>query len=283
MHIYSWAKKLLERELNVHMETQVLEINLISAQGLKTPSANLRRMQTYAVTWINPAAKLRTRVDSLGGENPTWNDKFLFRVSDEFISGDTSAVAVEIFAVGYIKDFLIGSVRFLLSTCLKKTTLRASASERSIGTPAFTALQIRRPSGRFQGVLNIAASVYYSSDYPILEKVSAVSFQDLMEKRESELRRLRRLSRGGSRRSQQSSGGESCDFSDGADSTTSSSSTASTALMEWNCVREMAGKMKAAKSDGGGLLCGLMMPRKIPLCPSDQNLDLWTDSFEENI
>ncbi|KAK6142717.1 hypothetical protein DH2020_023065 [Rehmannia glutinosa] len=201
------------------MEGLILEINLISAQGLKAPSANLRRMQTYAVTWISPDTKLRTRVDSLGGENPTWNDKFLFRVSNEFVYGDTSAVAVEIFAVGYIKDFLIGT--------------------------------IRRPSGRFQGALNISAAVYFSSHYAILEKVSAVSFRDLMEKNERESRRLRRLSRGGSRRSQQSSGGESCDLSDGADSTTSSSSTASTALKEWNCVREMAGKLKGHKSEGG--------------------------------
>ncbi|KAK6120581.1 hypothetical protein DH2020_045677 [Rehmannia glutinosa] len=264
------------------MEGLILEINLISAQGLKAPSANLRRMQTYAITWISPDTKLRTRVDSLGGENPTWNDKFLFRVSNEFVYGDTSAVSVEIFAVGYIKDFLIGTVRFLLSTCLKRATPLASASEGSVGTPACTAVQIRRPSGRFQGALNISAAVYFSSHYAILEKVSAVSFRDLMEKNERESRRLRRLSRGGSRRSQQSSGGESCDLSDGADSTTSSSSTASTALKEWNCVREMAGKLKGHKSEGGGLLCGLKMQRRIPFCPSDQNLEFWADSFEEN-
>lgn len=254
------------------MENQILEINLISAQGLKTPSSNLRKMQTYALTWVDPAAKLRTRVDSLGGDNPNWNDKFLFRVSDEFIARDTSAVSVEIFAVGYIKDFLIGTVRFLLST----TTCLARAAPD--GTPAFTAVQIRRPSGRFQGVLNIASAVYYSSDYPILEKVPAVSFRELMEKKERESRRLRRMSRGGSRHS---SGGESCDFSD-ADSTTSSSSSASTALKDWNCIREMAGKMKGAKSNGGGLLCGLVVARKIPSCSSDQNLDTWEDSFERS-
>ncbi|PIN05301.1 hypothetical protein CDL12_22161 [Handroanthus impetiginosus] len=239
------------------METQILEINLISAQGLKTPSSNSRRMQTYAVTWIDAAAKLRTRIDSVGGENPTWNDKFLFRVTDGFVSGDTSAVAVEIFAVGYIRDYLIGSVRFLLSTCLKRST--SLASERFSATPSCTAVQIRRPSGRFQGVLNIAAAVYYSSDYAILEKVSAVSLGDLMKKKEMVSRRLRRLSRGGSKRSQKSSGGDSCDFSDGADSTTSSSST-----------------------NGRGLLCGLVMQRNIPLCPSDQNLEFWADSCEEN-
>lgn len=262
------------------MENQILEINLISAQGLKAPPSNLRKMQTYALTWVNPAAKLRTRVDSLGGENPTWNDKFLFRVSDEFASGETSAVSVEIFAVGYIKDFLIGTVRFLLSTCLAPRGASAAA-ESPTATPAFTALQIRRPSGRFLGVLNIAAAVYYSSDYPILDRVSAVSFRELMERKARESRRQRRLSRSESRRSQQSSGGESCcDFSDADSTTSSSSSAASTALKEWNCVRELAGKVKGAKSNGGGLLCGLMVARKIPSCPSDQNLDTWADNSE---
>ncbi|EPS68074.1 hypothetical protein M569_06693, partial [Genlisea aurea] len=233
------------------MESRILEITLISAQGIKPPSGNLRRLQTYAVTWVNPATKLRTRVDSMGGENPTWNDKFLFRVCNDFISGDTSAVSVEIFAVGYIKDFLIGTVRFLLSSCFKRPgSVELSREEGTIGTPAFTAVQIRRPSGRFQGVLNIAAAVYQLLDYPIMEKETAVSFRDLMEKRETDAhRRNRRLSRGWSRRSQQSSGGESCDFSD-ADSTTSSSSTTSTALKELNCIRQMAGKIKTVKSDG---------------------------------
>ncbi|CAA0830657.1 Calcium-dependent lipid-binding (CaLB domain) family protein [Striga hermonthica] len=258
------------------MEPLILEINLISAQGLKPLSANLRRLQTYAVTWIHPEKKLRTRVDSLGGENPSWNDKFLFRVTEEFAYGDTSAVAVEIFAVGYIKDFLIGTVRFLLSTCLKRSAPHAGAHA---GTPAFTAVQIRRPSGRFQGVLNIAAAAYHSSQYPALEREAAVSFRDLVEKNE---RRLRRLSRGGSRRSQRSSGGESCDYSDGTDSTSSSSSAASTALKEWNCVRELAGNRKGQKSsDGGGLLCGLKMQRRMSFCPSDQNLAFWADSFHE--
>ncbi|KAL0464867.1 UNVERIFIED_CONTAM: hypothetical protein Slati_0374300 [Sesamum latifolium] len=222
---------------------QILEINLITAQGLKTPSANLRRMQTYAVIWVNPGKKLRTRLDSLGGEN------------------------------------LPGTTNSYSGTCLKRMIPIASAGGGSVGSSAFTAVQIRRPSGRFQGVLNIAAAVYASSEFPILGKVSAVSFNDLMDKKETQSRRQRRLSLGGSKWSQQSSERESCDLSDGGDSTTSSSSTASTALKEWNCVRELAGN-KGFKADGGGLLCGL---RKVPFCPSDQNLEFWGDSFEGNV
>ncbi|KAF3616049.1 putative F-box/kelch-repeat protein-like [Capsicum annuum] len=257
--------------------TQILEINLISAQSLKTPVTNLRRMQTYALLWIDPSTKLRSKIDNVGGENPTWNDKFLFRVSPEFISGETSGVSVEIYGVGYIKDFLIGTVRLLISNFLNGTS--------STATPAFTAVQIRRPSGRFHGVLNIAAS--FSADSSLLNGLSAVCFRDLMQEKENGGRwRRRRLSRIGSKRSEVSSSGEYCDFSDGTDSTTSSSSSSaamSTALKDWNCVRKvaaMAGK-KDVKSDGGGLLCGLMMQKKIQLRSLDQNSGFWEESFEK--
>ncbi|PSS26298.1 BON1-associated protein [Actinidia chinensis var. chinensis] len=241
-------------------ETHLLEINLISAQGLKTPSANLRRFQTYAIAWVDSSAKLRTRLDRLGGENPTWNEKFLFRVTSEFLAGETSAVSFEIYAVGYIKDPLVGTVRFLLSS---------AASRPGIGTPSFTAVQVRRPSGRFHGVLNIAATVLHGLDFASLGGFSAICIRDLMDETH---RRRRRHCRRGSEKSEQSSGYESCgdsvDLSDGADSTTSSSSTTSTVLKDWNSERGE----KYLKSDGKALLCGLMLQRKIHLRPSDQNL-----------
>lgn len=273
---------------------QILEINLISAQGLKTPSGSRRRMHTYALAWVDPTAKLRTRTDRVGAENPTWNDKFLFRVSSHFLACETSGVTVEIYAVGYIRDYLIGTVRFLLSSCLGKFPSSAAA----IGTPACTAVQIRRPSGRFHGVLNIAASVCSSScsDFEIFGCASAISFRDLVgaeleKEKEVDRRQRRRLSRIGSSSSVQSSGGESCDFdfssldlsSDGAESTTSSSSTASNALKEWNGARtEVAQKLKEMKNKGGGegLLCGLMLQRKVRCCQSDQNLRFWEESLE---
>lgn len=259
----------------MEMGTRILEINLISAQNLKTPTANLRRMQTYALAWIDSSTKLRTRLDSVGGENPTWNEKFLFRSSPEFIGGDTSGVSVEIYAVGCIKDFLVGTVRFLLSSCLSKNN--------GIGTPAFSAVHIRRPSGRCHGVLNVAATVYDGSEFEMLSGLNAISFRDLIGEGENNRRRARRLSRVGSKRSEQSSGGDSCDldsvdFSDGAESTTSSSSNASTVLKD--CNREMAGN-KDLKSDGLGLLCGLMLQKRIHFGPSDRNVAIFKD-LQEN-
>lgn len=55
----------------------ILEISLISAQDLAPISKSLR---TYAVTWINPNKKKTTRIDNEDHNNPTWNDKFSFKV-----------------------------------------------------------------------------------------------------------------------------------------------------------------------------------------------------------
>ncbi|CAI9101200.1 OLC1v1038467C1 [Oldenlandia corymbosa var. corymbosa] len=284
-------------------EELILEVNLISAQGLKAPSGNPRKMYSYAVLWVDPSTKLRTRVDRVGAENPTWNDKFLFRVSPDFIASDTSGVVVEIYAVGYIRDYLVGTVRFLISSCLGKPT------SGEIGTPAFTAVQIRRPSGRFHGVLNLAASVSScttSSDLEIFHGFYGISLGDVAshrdKKEKDDSRRWRRLSRIGSKASDLSSGAESCelDFSsldlseDGSESTCTTASISSTspsaavpasALKEWNGVGlKLAGALKELNRDagevagkgGGGMMCGLLLQRRIP---SGQNLGFWDDNI----
>ncbi|KAG1354026.1 hypothetical protein COCNU_07G001380 [Cocos nucifera] len=53
----------------------LLEVTVVSAQDL---FANSRSMRTYAVAWIDPAHKLRTRLDTAGHTEPTWNFFFFF-------------------------------------------------------------------------------------------------------------------------------------------------------------------------------------------------------------
>ncbi|GMJ14241.1 hypothetical protein HRI_005093300 [Hibiscus trionum] len=143
---------------------QVLEINLISAQGLN------RQTKTYAIAWVDPSTKLRTRIDRIGGENPTWNDKFLFKVSPDFLSRVTSAVSVEIYAVGFFRDKLIGTVRILISSVLPTAS----------SAPAFAAFLIRSPSGEFFGTLNVGAMVVNGfTGFRALSKASAVDYHDL--------------------------------------------------------------------------------------------------------
>ncbi|KAG9446681.1 hypothetical protein H6P81_012809 [Aristolochia fimbriata] len=171
------------------MDYRLLEINLISAQNLTTKPGGGRRLHTYAVAWVDPSAKLRTRVDRVGFENPTWNDKFIFRVTPDFLASDSSAVSVEIYSLGYLRDALIGTVRFLVGD--------AHLLSRG-GVPSFAALQIRSPSGSFDGILNIGAVVLADAGRGALLRSPALGFEDLMGKNPPRDRR-----RGRRRRTQQ--------------------------------------------------------------------------------
>ncbi|CAH8323757.1 unnamed protein product [Eruca vesicaria subsp. sativa] len=254
-------------------ESHVLEINLISAQGLKEPTGKLRRLQTYASVWVDSSDKLRTRIDRIGAENPIWNDKFVFEVSSEFLSSETSGVSIEIYAVGYLRDHLIGTVRFLVSNFLP------TAAEK---VPSLVALQIRRPSGKFHGVLNLAAMVIDASELP------PGFFKSVREKEAESRRRSRRMKKsrsavvlsengladdgGGSSKENSLSG--SVNFSDdGTDST--ASSPMPSPLRDWNAVRNTAGKKNHVRwsSDGGGMMCCFLMKSSGMLPPRKETMD----------
>ncbi|CAN1157259.1 hypothetical protein LINPERHAP2_LOCUS21455 [Linum perenne] len=230
-------------------QSKILEINLISAQGLKPPSSKPRQFHTYALVWINSSTKLRSQIDRVGGLNPTWNDRFLFKVSSSFLSSDTSGVSVEIYAVGLLRDSLIGTIR-------------------------------RPSSGRCHGVLNIGATAIEASDFAAWKGESAIGYRDLMGNGGSKTDRRRRL-RSSDRVSSKDSissmvedreDGSCCYESDGTESTTSTSSNASAVLKDLSKLQVMAGNSHLRASSDGGLFCGLMMQRRLRFCMSDPNL-----------
>ncbi|GMH17282.1 hypothetical protein Nepgr_019123 [Nepenthes gracilis] len=269
------------------METHLLEVNLISAQGLKTPVSKLRRLRTYAVAWVDSSSKLRTRIDRVGADHPTWNDRFIFRVSSDFLHSETSGVTVEIFAVGVLKDPLIGTVRFLISNFLPTSFSLDSVSEDpkipGIGIPAFNAFQIRRASGRYHGVLNVGVMVLTNgADFAGLNGVAAIGYRDLMGMN------FKRQSNGRSRSqiSEDFSAGDSCgnscadsaDFSDGAESTKSSASSAASTYgtPPPTVLKELNGRgLMAAANDCNAILCGLGIQKKIHIRPPDENIRIF--------
>ncbi|CAI9095619.1 OLC1v1031608C1 [Oldenlandia corymbosa var. corymbosa] len=152
----------------------ILEINLVSAQDLKKANKE-QTQQTYAVVWVDDSSrKLRTRTDCFGGENPTWNDKFLFRVSSEFIYSATAGFNVEIYNVGrlhFTKDSLVRTARCLLSSCLGNL---------------ITTVHVHRPSGRFQGFLDVGAGLCDKENVGanlviLLKESSVVNFHELSQ------------------------------------------------------------------------------------------------------
>lgn len=158
---------------------QLLELNVISAQDLAPVS---RSMRTYAIAWVHPDRKLSTRVDTQGHNNPTWNDKFVFRVDEDFLHEDTSAVMIEIYALHWFKDVHVGTIRVLVGNLIP-TPVRPHHHHPQLGM-RFVALQVRRPSGRPQGILNIGVALLHSSmrSMPLYSQLStsAVGYKQLM-------------------------------------------------------------------------------------------------------
>lgn len=189
---------------------QLLELNIISAQDLAPVS---RKMKTYAVAWVHSERKLTTRVDYSGGANPTWNDKFVFRVSEDFLYADTSAVVIEIYALHWFRDVHVGTIRVLISNLIppnRRPGYRSNDEYRHTPPPGmrFVALQVRRPSGRPQGILNIGVGMLDGSmrSMPLYTNMdsSAVGYRDLLGEEDPHLQNLHLNSYRGSSKNPQS-------------------------------------------------------------------------------
>ncbi|XVE65761.1 hypothetical protein DITRI_Ditri08aG0025500 [Diplodiscus trichospermus] len=167
--------------MNILAPFQLLEINMISAQDLE-PVVR-RKMRTYAVAWVHRERKLSTRIDSQGHTNPTWNDKFVFRVDEEFLYGDTSAVMIEIYAVHWFRHIHVGTVRAIVGNIIPPISQPPHRHGVQLGM-SFVALQVRRPSGRPQGILNVGVALLDSSmrSMPLYLQMgsSAVGYRHLM-------------------------------------------------------------------------------------------------------
>ncbi|PNX77688.1 calcium-dependent lipid-binding domain-containing protein [Trifolium pratense] len=134
---------------------QLLELNVISAQDLASVG---RSMRTYAVAWIDPDRKLSTQVDSEGGRDPAWNDKFVFRVDEEFLYDENSTITIDIYAVHWFKDIHVGTAHILSEDIIPPSQPSNNNNYKPSGMH-FVGLQVLRPSGRPKGILNVGLAV----------------------------------------------------------------------------------------------------------------------------
>ncbi|KQK01328.1 uncharacterized protein LOC100843074 [Brachypodium distachyon] len=138
----------------------LLEVTVISAQDLHRGRLGLgrRRVRAYAMAWTDGARKLRTGVDLAGGADPTWNDRFLFRVDPGFLRSETASVAVEVRGARSLLggDAVLGHTRIVVSAFVSASR----GDGRPIGGRQVAALQLRRPrSLRPQGIVNVAVAL----------------------------------------------------------------------------------------------------------------------------
>ncbi|KAK7344555.1 hypothetical protein VNO77_14296 [Canavalia gladiata] len=138
---------------------QLLELNVISAQDLVSVG---RSMQTYAVAWIDPDRKLSTRVDSEGGINPIWDDKFIFRIDENFLYNEESTITIDIYALHWFRDIHVGTGHVFVGDIIPPPSQLVQNTYKPVGMQ-FMGLQVQRQSGRSKGILNVGVAIIDSS------------------------------------------------------------------------------------------------------------------------
>eukprot|EP01018_Ginkgo_biloba_P026087 Gb_09311 [translate_table: standard] len=138
------------RKVESEPKTRHIEVRIISAEDLEDVK-RFGKMRTYAVAFIDPDHKATTNIDEEGGINPTWNQKLVLQADDELLSQTLAAINVDIYAHGHIREKLVGTARILISEVLKG----GNPADPSDNPIQCIAVQVRRPSGRPQGILNL--------------------------------------------------------------------------------------------------------------------------------
>lgn len=139
-----------------------MEITLISAHDLKNATI-LSKTKAYAVAWISNDLKnkQRTPVDRENGTNPTWNQVMTFILNDSALRQGRLVLEIAIFSEATFGDKEIGCVRIPLNEFLKPVGSNKGAS----ATAQFVSYQVRKPSGKAKGVLDLCVRFAEKVDF----------------------------------------------------------------------------------------------------------------------
>ncbi|XP_065869440.1 protein SRC2 homolog [Euphorbia lathyris] len=127
-----------------------VEVTIKSAKDLKNVNWRHGPLKPYAVVWVDPNSKCSTRVDDEGDMSPFWDHTLAIPLPPGRIEDHT--LYIDIVHAGAEEDTkpLIGSARLKLVDVLDDV---------GVGERAIRSLQLKRPSGRPQGKLDVKVMI----------------------------------------------------------------------------------------------------------------------------
>ncbi|OAY30352.1 protein SRC2 homolog [Manihot esculenta] len=127
-----------------------VEVTITSAKDLKNVNWRHGPLRPYAVVWIDPNHKCSTTVDEEGDACPLWDQTLVIPLPSAPIEDQT--LYIDIVHAGREEDTkpLIGSARLKLVDVL---------DEVGIGERVKRSLQLKRPSGRPQGKVDVKVTI----------------------------------------------------------------------------------------------------------------------------
>lgn len=138
------------------MESRSMELTLISARDLKNTNI-LSKTKAYAVAWISNDNKNRqkTPLDKDNGTDPTWNHVMKFTLDEAALQQSRLVLEIVIYANATFGDKEIGRVSAPLNEFLRP----AGGNKGATTSAHFVSYQVRKPSGKAKGVLNLSVKL----------------------------------------------------------------------------------------------------------------------------
>ena len=129
-----------------------VEVKISSAQDLKNVNWRHGPNKPYAVVWVDPKNKCSTRVDEDGDTYPTWDETLVIPLPGRIDDDEYSTLYIDIVHAGSEPETkkLIGSA---------KLRLREVVDDVGYGERTTRTLQLKRPSGRPHGKVDVKVSV----------------------------------------------------------------------------------------------------------------------------
>ncbi|KAE8662142.1 hypothetical protein F3Y22_tig00113719pilonHSYRG00096 [Hibiscus syriacus] len=123
-----------------------MEVTFSSARGLKNVNWRHGPIRPYVVVWVDPNYKCSTRADEVGDTDPTWDETIIIPLPGPI--DDDTILFVDVVHAGSEEGTkpLIGSARL---------KLREVLDDAGFGESYRRTLQLKRPSGRPQGKLDV--------------------------------------------------------------------------------------------------------------------------------
>ncbi|TYJ07070.1 hypothetical protein E1A91_A12G278800v1 [Gossypium mustelinum] len=123
-----------------------IEVTLTTATNLKNVNWRYGPIRPYVVVWVDPNYKFSTKVDEEGDTSPTWNETLVLPLSAPI--DDDTTLFIDVVHAGSEEDTkpLIGSA---------KLKLREVLDDAGFGERHKKTLQLKRPSGRPQGKVDV--------------------------------------------------------------------------------------------------------------------------------
>jgi len=127
-----------------------LELTIIAAAGLKNVNLLGKKINPYAVAWIDPLVKKSTQTLQNSGRDPVWNETLCLPLQTELLNNPNAALIIQVLSAGHLKTKIAGTTTLMLNEIKRICSVTDRDEQKTL------ALQLWRPSGRAYGILKVS-------------------------------------------------------------------------------------------------------------------------------